>query len=591
MTGRAGQTSWTAGRGARLFLYPALLQLKGAWAGMSAVLGRDLLFQLMKYYEVPYVFGNPGTSELPFIEGASRYDGIEYVTALHEANAVGMAMGYARQTGKPGVVVLHVAPGLANGMGNIYNAYRAGIPLVVIAGQHHSRLLIEEPILAGDHVGQVRSMTKWAHEIRHVHEMPLALHRAFKVATTPPQGPVFLSVPYDLAMSPSPVERLQPPTRVASGFAAERAVLERIAEELLAARNPLIVSGDRVGDTRAHVEVQELAETLGIGLMAEGMSTRVNADNRHPQYLGMLPPSSAMIRNILKQHDVVLYAGVTVQAPFPLFDDRGSLVSPDTKVIHLSDDPWEIGKNVLGGIGAWGDVKASLKALLEIVKDRAGSRQEEIQRRREEVRAKAEERRRKLEAELEAERGREELTANVAAAELARHLPQDGSFAIVNEAVANAASFSNYIPMWEPNQYTAGKGGGLGHGASQAVGMALAERHRTVVAAIGDGTFLYYPQVLYSAVQVNARVLYFIVNNRAYHILKTGMQAMKNFGAPFEVVPESLDLNGPFDLVRMAESFGVPAERAVNTQQLSDALKRGLAADGPYLIDVVIQQN
>jgi Thiamine pyrophosphate-requiring enzymes [acetolactate synthase, pyruvate dehydrogenase (cytochrome), glyoxylate carboligase, phosphonopyruvate decarboxylase] len=116
---------------------------------MTATLGRDLLFQLLQYYEVPYVFGNPGTSELPFIDGIPQYDNIEYVTALHEANAVGMAMGYARQSGKPGVVILHVAPGLANGMGNLYNAYRAGIPLVVIAGQHHSKLLIEEPIFGG----------------------------------------------------------------------------------------------------------------------------------------------------------------------------------------------------------------------------------------------------------------------------------------------------------------------------------------------------------------------------------------------------------------------------------------------------------
>src|SRR5690606_36987715 len=120
-----------------------------------------------------YIFGNPGTMELPLIDGAYQHPEIRYISALHEAIAVGMAMGYARHTGKHGVVILHVAPGLANGMGNLYNAYRAGLPLVVLAGQHHSRLLLEEPILAGDHVGMVKSMTKWAHEVRHIDELPL----------------------------------------------------------------------------------------------------------------------------------------------------------------------------------------------------------------------------------------------------------------------------------------------------------------------------------------------------------------------------------------------------------------------------------
>jgi len=559
---------------------------------MTATLGRDLLFQLLQYYEVPYVFGNPGTSELPFIDGFPQYDNIEYVTALHEANAVGMAMGYARQSGKPGVVILHVAPGLANGMGNLYNAYRAGIPLIVIAGQHHSKLLIEEPILAGDHVGQVRSMTKWAHEVRHVHELPLSLQRAFKVAMTPPHGPVFLSIPYDISLSPSAVDRIDPPTIVASGFCAEHAALENIANDLLHAERPLIVAGDGVGDAKAHLEVQELAELLGVGLVSEAMPTRLNVDNRHPQYLGSLPMNAAMLRNTLREYDLLFYVGVSAQAPFPVFDDRGALVGPETKVVYLSDDPWEIGKNVTGGTGAWGELKTSLAALIGIVKGKASSHDNALNERRERVRAKSLERRKKLEAALLAERQNGVLTANIAAAELAKLLPQNGNFAVVNEAVSNAAAFFNYIPMWEPNHYTAGKGGGLGHGASQAVGAALAERERTVVAVIGDGTFLYYPQVLYSAVNENARVLYLVVNNRAYHVLKTGLQSLKSLGASLGSAPLScLDLNGPADLVKMAESFGVPAERVASIDELPAALQRGLGAAGPYLIDMIITEK
>lgn len=553
---------------------------------MNKALGRDLLFQLLQHYGVSHAFGNPGTSELPFIDGFPKYPGIEYVTALHEANAVGMAMGYARQTGKPGVVILHVAPGLANGMGNLYNAFRAGIPLVVIAGQHHTRMLIEEPILAGDHVGQVRSMTKWAHEVRHAEELPIALHRAFKVALTPPHGPVFLSIPYDVSLAPAAIDRMAPPTKVASGFVAEQAVLEEIAQALLAAKRPLIVAGDGVGDAGAHDEVVRLAELLGIGVIAEGMPTRQNADNRHPLFLGTLPLNAKQIRRSLSGSDLLFYVGVGAQAPVALYDNGGSLVSPGTNMAYLGDDPWEIGKNVIGGIGAWGELKASLEALMDIVKKSSGPYRQTIEERGREVEAQAGTRRERLNAALLADRGNGQISAKLVAAELAKLLPPDGKFTIVNEAVSGASAFSDYVPLWEPKQYTAGKGGGLGHGAAQAVGAAIADPDRVVVGVSGDGTFLYYPQILYSAVNSKTRVLFIIVNNRAYHVLKTGMQAM---GAPLGAdFPDCLDLDGPADLVKIAEAFGVTAERVTKPDELADALRRGLNAPGPYLLDVSV---
>lgn len=553
---------------------------------MTPALGRDLLFQLLQDYEVAHVFGNPGTSELPFIDGFPNYADIEYVTALHEANAVGMAMGYARQSGKPGVVILHVAPGLANGMGNIYNAYRAGIPLVVIAGQHHTRMLIEEPILAGDHVGQVRSMTKWAHEVRHAEELPTALHRAFKVAMTPPHGPVFLSIPYDISLAPAAVERLSPPTKVASGFCAERSALEEIAKELLDAKRPLIVAGDGVGDADAHLEVQRLAEQLGIGIMSEGMPTRQNADNRHSHFVGTLPMNARQIRQTLGEYDLLFYVGVGAQAPVALYDNGGSLVQPGTKVVYLHDDPWEIGKNVTGGTGAWGEIKASLAALIGIAGELSAPLREEIRRRGEEVASKAQARRTSLEAALLADREKGAISAKIVAAELAKLLPRDGKFTLVNEAVSNAMPFVEYVHLWDPKQYTAGKGGGLGHGSAQAVGTAIADRDRTVVSLLGDGTFLYYPQILYSAVKSKARVLFLVVNNRAYHVLKTGRKAI---GAPLgDHYLDCLDLDGPADLLPMAEGFGVPAERVTAIEALPDALQRGLNAQGPYFLDIAV---
>ncbi|MFS0724139.1 thiamine pyrophosphate-binding protein [Paenibacillus sp. 1P07SE] len=619
---------------------------------------RDLLFQLLRHYDVPFVFGNPGTSELPFIDGVPKHEGFEYITALHEANAVGMAMGYARQSGKPAVVILHVAPGLANGMGNIYNAYRAGIPLIVIAGQHHTRLLLDEPILAGDHVGQVRSMTKWAHEVRHAEEWPQALVRAFKVAMTPPHGPVFLSVPYDISMAEAAVDTLPKPLQVSSRFAADPAALRAIAERLLTAGRPLIIAGDGVGDAHANLALQRLAELTGIGVLSEGMPTRQSFDNRHPHYLGTLPMNGPAIRRTYSSYDTIFFVGVSVQAPLALYDGGGSLVGPDTTVLYLHDDPWEIGKNHVAGIGAWGDIRVSLEALAAEIAggvaaqsaDVAGEReagpadgeadrlsglsglaggsetknndtasggaasgreqtkgqepgipreseisdvkrsasaaalQTRIAERTAAVQLQSQSRREQLAAVREGDRSKGVLTPALIAEALDRALPDDGRFVIVNEAVSNALPFTDHITMWEPNHYTAGKGGGLGHGTSQAVGAALAEPDRAVVSVVGDGTFLYYPQILYSAVVTKARVLFLVVNNRAYHVLKTGLQAM---GSPLGGAHlPSLDLDGPADLVQMSQSFGVSAERVASLADLDAAIRRGLDAKGPYLLDV-----
>ncbi|GBF76586.1 hypothetical protein PA598K_05064 [Paenibacillus sp. 598K] len=553
---------------------------------------RDLLFQLLRHYDVPYLFGNPGTSELPFIDGVPKHEGFEYITALHEANAVGMAMGYARQSGKPAVVILHVAPGLANGMGNIYNAYRAGIPLIVIAGQHHTRLLLDEPILAGDHVGQVKSMTKWAHEVRHAEEWPQALVRAFKVAMTPPHGPVFLSVPYDISMAEAAVETLPKPLHVASRFAADPEALRAIADRLLTAERPLIVAGDGVGDAHANEALQRLSELTGIAVLSEGMPTRQSFDNRHPHYLGTLPMNGPAIRRTYSGYDTIFFVGVSVQAPLALYDGGGSLVGPDTTVLYLHDDPWEIGKNHVEGIGAWGDIRVSLEALAaEIAGGLKGQDADSTSRsgaalakRSAAVQAQAQARREQLAAVRESDRSKGVLTPALIAEALGRALPDDGSFVIVNEAVSNALPFTDHITMWEPNHYTAGKGGGLGHGTSQAVGAALAEPDRSVVSIVGDGTFLYYPQILYSAVVTKARVLFLVVNNRAYHVLKTGLKAM---GSPLGGAHlPSLDLDGPADLVQMSQSFGVPAERVSSLDALDAAIRRGMDAQGPYLLDV-----
>src|SRR6185312_15179185 len=134
--------------------------------------GRDLLFDALEQQQIGFLFGNPGTTELPLIDGCNEHPSVRYVLALHEDIALGMAMGYAHASGKVGVVNVHVAPGLAHGLGNLYNAWRAHTPLVVTAGQQHTRLQLQEPILSADLVAMARPFTKWAYEVRSVDDLP-----------------------------------------------------------------------------------------------------------------------------------------------------------------------------------------------------------------------------------------------------------------------------------------------------------------------------------------------------------------------------------------------------------------------------------
>src|SRR5213594_2593432 len=205
--------------------------------------------------DVRHIFGNPGTTEQPFIDILQDYPQIEFILALHEGVAVSMADAYARLTRKPAFVQLHIAPGLGNGLGMLHNAKVGQSPLVVYAGQSESRAMLQEPHLSGPLVEMARPLCKWAYQVEHAHDIPQALRRACKIAADPPQGPVFLGIPMDVMDEEADVE-IQP-----TAYTSWRS--RQDAELLLASKNPMIMAGDRVALSGAQSELIRLAETLG----------------------------------------------------------------------------------------------------------------------------------------------------------------------------------------------------------------------------------------------------------------------------------------------------------------------------------------
>ena len=209
---------------------------------MNKISASSVIFNVLCAEGVRCIFGNPGSTETPFLDALMRYPDLEYVLGLHESAVVAMADGYARATGQPSVVSIHAAPGTANALGSLYNAMRDRTPMVVMAGQQSKRLLAQDPPLAGDTVEMSRRVVKWGWEISNALELPTVLRRAFSIARRPPRGPVFLSLPKDVLEEEIAFSQQTPPTGDRSIAPAPDEVRKSV-ELLVQAKNPVIIAG------------------------------------------------------------------------------------------------------------------------------------------------------------------------------------------------------------------------------------------------------------------------------------------------------------------------------------------------------------
>src|ERR671931_2075629 len=196
---------------------------------MPHTTGKQAFLALLKQEGVAVMFGNPGTTELPLMDGLAREPGIRYVLALQEAVAIAMADGYAQASGGLAAANVHVSPGLGNAMGMLYDAMKSGAPLLLTAGQHDQSFTVTEPILWSDLPPIAGPFVKWSTEARRLEDLPRIVHRAAKTALTHPTGPVFLSLPVDVLNAERDIE-LGAPTRVAPRVVGDRAAVARAAE-------------------------------------------------------------------------------------------------------------------------------------------------------------------------------------------------------------------------------------------------------------------------------------------------------------------------------------------------------------------------
>ncbi|HUS70232.1 MAG TPA: thiamine pyrophosphate-binding protein [Anaerolineae bacterium] len=555
------------------------------------MLGMEALLEILAASGVRHIFGNPGSTELSLndvLVGDGRF---EYILGLHELPVTAMADGYAQASGGLGVVCVHISPGLGNAMGMLFNAYCAGTPLLLLAGQQDRRLLVGEPALAGDMVSVARPWTKWSVEVLRVEDVPTVVRRAVQTALTPPTGPVFLSVPVDVQLESAenldlsaphiPDRRVRPPLDA----------LHQAAELLAQARNPAILAGSRVTEANGVAELVLLAERLGAPVLSEQQSShaRLPMPADHGLYAGALPLRAPDVRQRLADFDVIFVVGMNLLRQF-IYREPSRPLPEHVRLIHLDDRAWEIGKNYPVEIGLLGDPKAGLAELAQRVSEKQSEDQVRAaaQRRVEHSARRAAEREALL-ADIETQWDQRPMTAATLMGALSRVLPPNT--ALVDEAPSRDGHLLETLGVFrDPTGHIGHRGWGLGWGLGSAVGVKLAWPHRPVVALLGDGAALYGIQGLWTAAHHHIPVVFLIANNAQYKILKV-------IGAEMQL-PQvvqgkylGMDLVGPeVDFVGLARSLGVEACRATEPEELSGRVRDALHRTEPILLDVTIER-
>ncbi len=251
------------------------------------LLGRSAFLSLLEDEGVAYLFGNPGSTELPIMAALHDHPDLRYILGLQESIVVAMADGYSRASNRLSAANVHVAPGLGNAMGALFNAKWYGSPMILTAGQHEQGHSLHDPMLYAPLVPLAEPLVKWAIEVTRLADLPQIMRRAAKVALTPPTGPVFISLPGDILNDEAELD-LGTSVRVDSATRPSDAALEQLADRLLRAQRPVIVSGHEVSVHDALHEVAQLAEAIGAGMYQQTVPYSAQCLSGHPAYLGSL---------------------------------------------------------------------------------------------------------------------------------------------------------------------------------------------------------------------------------------------------------------------------------------------------------------
>jgi benzoylformate decarboxylase len=519
----------------------------------ASVTVKHATLDLLRAFGIKKVFGNPGSTELPFL--SDWPDDIDYVLALQEASVVGMADGYAQATRNAGFVNLHSAAGVGNALGNIYTAHRNQTPLVITAGQQARSILPLQAFLYAERASEFpRPYVKYSVEPARAEDVPAAIARAYYVAMQPPRGPTFVSVPIDDWAHPAqPIEA----RHVSRELGPDPEAIGALVKALCDSKRPALVVGPAVDRAQAVDLMVEVAEKARAAVWVSPFSARSSFPERHRQFAGFLHASPAQLSDALKGHDLVVVIG----APVFTFHVEGHAAIFDgaTSLFQITDDPTSAAVMPVGA-----SIIATMRPALTMLRDLLP------------------------ETERPAPAGRSLPPAPTPADPIpvdfllhALSLAMPGDAMLVEEAPSHRPAMHKFLPMRGQDSFFTMASGGLGWSLPASVGLALGHPERRTVCLIGDGSAMYSIQALWTAAQRQLPLTVVVINNYGYGAMRSFSQVMQVRGVP------GLDLPG-IDFVQLAQSMGCDAVRVGKSDELAPALHRGLTQAGVSLVEVMV---
>ena len=524
---------------------------------------RDATFDVLRDRSLTTIFGNPGSTEVPFLAGFP--DDLRFVLALHEASVVGLATGWALGRGEPAIALLHTTAGLGNAVAALATARVNRAPLVVLVGQQDRRHLTLEPFLAGRLENLAGDYPVSVELPLLPRDVPGGIDRAWHEATTS-RGPALVIVPMDDWLEPVGDAETASPRQILRPRAADEETLAELTALLEGSKSPAIVAGAGAADSDTWAALTELAERLSCPVWQEAFGARAGFPQNHPLFAGFLPADRAGLRAALSGRDVVLSVGAPVFRQYPFA--RGPLVEPGTTVVMVTDDPAEAHRSP-AELAVLATPAAICAQLAERLTQREGAAQSPLFDRPEPPAAPG---------------PGEKLRAGHVLDALAVRLPEDTI--LVEETPSNRPELHSRIPARSPLGFVSAAMGGLGFAVPGATGLRMALPDRPVVAVVGDGSSLYTVQALWSAAHYDVGVLFIVLNNGGYAVMDRLAEQQGSAG-PWP----SFDI----EISELARTFGSEARRIDEHDDLLTALDElipGLPGrTEPLVLEIVVEPD
>jgi benzoylformate decarboxylase len=541
--------------------------------------GAETIVRTLADAGVSAFFGLPGSTEAALLEAIRADGGLRYVLGLHEGAIVSMADGYARATGTPGVVGLHTSVGTMNGLSQVFNAFRDQSAVVVTAGHKDRAVLAEDGFCAfPDLPSLLRPCTKWSWQSLSASAIQADLARALRTATTPPFGPVFLAVPEDLlresVADPGTSLPGRPPGGPAVGGGPDAAARRAAATLLRSAERPVLVVGSAA--LGATAQLRDLADELAAPVLLTEFTDLATLPfpTGDERFLGLYGEDPA----VLDGCDVVVAVGCRVFYPFSAAS-RPRL-PPGARLIHVHREAAEIGRIIPADAGLVGEPATVAAALVDELRG-GGGISADLRARRAgrlgELRAR---RAGQLRAELDAAAGLSPMAIEEVAAELGRVLPPD--VILVDEGVRSSRPLLRHLASGDDWLVLRSSGGALGWGVPAAIGAKIGRPGRPVVAVVGDGSFHFSVQSIWTAVRERAPLVIVVLDNGGYLAVKRAIERYVRIDGDPRWHPGT-ELPG-IDHLAVARGYGAEGTAVADRAALGAVIKEGL--DGGQVVVV-----